>query len=127
MRMKTVELLERFGVHLPTLNSPVIELSGGQRQTIAISRLLLQDVRLVIMDEPMAALGVDEGRRVMELVGNMRDEGISIFIISHNLEHVFQIADRIAVLKNGKLVDVVETASTTRDAVIKMITFGSVH
>ena len=63
----------------------------------------------------------------MELVGNMRDEGISIFIISHNLEHVFQIADRIAVLKNGKLVDVVETASTTRDAVIKMITFGSVH
>ena len=79
------------------------------------------------MDEPMAALGVEEGRRVMELVDNMRDQGISIFIISHNLEHVFQIADRIAVLKNGRLVDVVETATTTRDAVIKMITFGSVH
>lgn len=127
MRSKTVELLERFGVHLSTLNSPVVQLSGGQRQSIAISRLLLQDVRLVIMDEPMAALGVDEGRRVLELVGKMRDQGISILIISHNLEHVFQIADRIAVLKNGKLVDVVETATTTRDAVIKMITFGSVH
>ena len=127
MRQKTVELLERFGVHLPTLNSPVIELSGGQRQTIAISRLLLQDVQLVIMDEPMAALGVEEGRRVMELVANMREEGISVFIISHNLEHVFQIADRIAVLKTGRLVDVVETANTTRDEVIKMITFGSVH
>ena len=105
----------------------MVKLSGGQRQSIAISRLLLQDVRLVIMDEPMAALGLDEGRRVMDLIGNMRDQGISIFIISHNLEHVFQIADRIAVLKNGRLVDVVETAATTRDAVIKMITFGSVH
>ena len=127
MRTETVKLLERFGVHLPTLNSPVIELSGGQRQTIAISRMLLQDVRLVIMDEPMAALGVDEGRRVMEMIANMRDQGISIFIISHNLEHVFQIADRIAVLKSGKLIDVVETATTSRDAVIRMITFGSVH
>ncbi len=127
MREKTVELLERFGVNLSTLNTPVVKLSGGQRQSIAISRLLLQDVRLVIMDEPMAALGLDEGKRVMQLVSNMRDQGISIFIISHNLEHVFQIADRIAVLKNGRLVDVVETAKTTRDAVIKMITFGSVH
>ena len=127
MRTETVKLLERFGVHLPTLNSPVIELSGGQRQTIAISRMLLQDVRLVIMDEPMAALGVDEGRRVMEMIANMRDQGISIFIISHNLEHVFQIADRIAVLKSGRLIDVVETATTSRDAVIRMITFGSVH
>ncbi len=127
MRAKTVELLERFGVNLSTLNTPVVKLSGGQRQSIAISRLLLQDVRLVIMDEPMAALGLDEGKRVMELVSNMRDQGISIFIISHNLEHVFQIADRIAVLKNGRLVDVVETAKTSRDAVIKMITFGSVY
>lgn len=125
MRAKTVELLERFGVNVSSLNKPVVKLSGGQRQSIAISRLLLQDVGLVIMDEPMAALGVDEGQRVMDLVSTMRDEGISIFIISHNLEHVFQIADRIAVLKNGRLVDVVETANTTRDAVIKMITFGS--
>ena len=127
MRAKTIELLERFGVHLPLLNEPVVRLSGGQRQTIAISRLLLQDVRLVIMDEPMAALGVEEGRRVLELVDNMRAQGISIFVISHNLEHVFQIADRIAVLKNGRLVDVVATSDTTRDAVVKMITFGSEH
>jgi len=125
MRARTIELLERFGVHLPVLNQPVVSLSGGQRQTIAISRLLLQEVRLLIMDEPMAALGVDEGRRVLELVSNMRDQGVSIFVVSHNLEHVFQIADRIAVLKNGRLVDVVSTAETTRDAVVKMITFGS--
>ena len=127
MRERTIELLDRFGVHLPRLNDPVSRLSGGQRQTIAISRLLLQDARLIIMDEPMAALGVEEGRRVLELVLNMRTEGISVIVISHNLEHVFQLADRIAVLKNGKLIGVVETASTTRDAVVRMITFGQMH
>jgi len=127
MREKTIELLERFGINLPLLNDPVVKLSGGQRQTVAISRLLLQDVSLVIMDEPMAALGVEEGRRVLDLVRNMRDQGLSIILISHNLEHVFQIANRIAVLKNGRLVDVVVTAEATRDTVVKMITFGSAH
>ena len=127
MRARTIELLERFNVQLPTLNDPVSKLSGGQRQTVAISRLLLQEMSLVIMDEPMAALGVEEGSRVLDLVTKMRDEGISILVISHNLEHVFQIADRIVVLKNGRLVDVVTTADTTRDAVVKMITFGSLE
>ena len=124
MRQRTIELLDRFGVHLPRLNDPVVRLSGGQRQTVAISRLLLQEVRLVIMDEPMAALGVEEGRRVLDLVRNMRERGISVIVISHNLEHVFQLADRIAVMKNGRLLSIVETASTTRDAVVRMITFG---
>ncbi|MGI9333728.1 MAG: ATP-binding cassette domain-containing protein [Gammaproteobacteria bacterium] len=127
MRERTIELLERFGVHLPRLNDPVLKLSGGQRQTVAISRLLLQEVRLVIMDEPMAALGVEEGRRVLELVRNMRAQGISVIVISHNLEHVFQLADRIAVMKNGRLIGVVEARSTTRDAVVRMITFGQLH
>ena len=126
MRQRTIELLDRFGIYLPRLNDPVVRLSGGQRQMIAISRLLLQEVRLMIMDEPMAALGVDEGARVLELVRNMRDRGISSIIISHNLEHVFQLADRIAVMKNGRLVSVSETVSTTREAIIRMITFGEV-
>ena len=124
MRQRTIELLDRFGIHLPRLNDPVIRLSGGQRQTVAISRLLLQEVRLVIMDEPMASLGVEEGRRVLELVRNMRERGISVIVISHNLEHVFQLADRVAVMKNGRLLDVVEAVATTREAVVRMITFG---
>ena len=127
MRERTIDLLARFGVDLPRLNEPVVKLSGGQRQTIAISRLLLQDVRLVIMDEPMAALGVEEGRRVLDLVGAMRERGVSVIVISHNLEHVFRLADRIAVMKNGRLIDVVETASTTRDEVVRLITFGRMH
>ena len=127
MRERTIELLARFGVDLPRLNEPVVKLSGGQRQTIAISRLLLKDVRLVIMDEPMAALGVEEGRRVLDLVGAMRERGVSVIVISHNLEHVFRLADRIAVMKNGRLIDVVETASTTRDEVVRLITFGRTH
>ncbi len=127
MRERTIELLQRFGINLPRLNDPVVKLSGGQRQTVAISRLLLQDVRLVIMDEPMAALGVEEGRRVLELVRNMREQGITVLVISHNLEHVFQLADRIAVMKNGRLVGVVRTAETSRDTIVRMITFGQLH
>ena len=125
MRRRTRSLLENFSIGLPTLNEPVRRLSGGQRQTIAISRLLLSEPRLLIMDEPMAALGVDEGQRVLDLVKRMRDSGLTILLISHNLEHVFMVADRIAVLKNGRLVGTVPVAEATREGVIGMITFGT--
>ena len=124
MREKTIELLQQFGVDLPKVNDAVVNLSGGQRQTVAISRLLLKNVKLVIMDEPMAALGVDEGSKVLKLIENMRSKNISVIVISHNLEHVFKLADRIAVMKNGKLVNIVDTSSASRESVVKMITFG---
>lgn len=124
MREKTIELLQQFGVDLPKVNDAVVNLSGGQRQTVAISRLLLKNVKLVIMDEPMAALGVDEGSKVLKLIENMKSNNISVIVISHNLEHVFKLANRIAVMKNGKLVNIVDTSSASRESVVKMITFG---
>ena len=99
-------------------------LSGGQRQTIAISRLLLQKVKLVILDEPMAALGVEEGRHVLKLIENMKSNNISIIVISHNLEHVFKLADRIAIMKNGEMINILNTSTTNRESVVKLITFG---
>lgn len=125
MRRKTHELLQHFSIGLPTLNEPVRRLSGGQRQTIAISRLLLAEPQLLIMDEPMAALGVDEGSKVLDLVVRLRERGMTVLIISHNLEHVFSIADRIAVMKNGSMVGVVSTSEVTREEVVGMITIGT--
>ena len=101
-----------------------ILLSGGQRQTIAISRLLLQKVKLVILDEPMAALGVEEGRHVLKLIEKMKSNNISIIVISHNLEHVFKLADRIAIMKNGEMINILNTSTTNRESVVKLITFG---
>jgi ABC-type sugar transport system ATPase subunit len=124
MRKQTLDLLERIGLKLPAIDDPVRSMSGGQRQSVAIARLLLEEVKLLIMDEPMAALGVDEGRKVLELIDSLRAKGLSVLIISHNLEHVFTVADRIAVMKNGTLVDVVETARVDHDQVVSMIVSG---
>lgn len=124
MRRRTTELMQKFGIGLPTLNEPVRSLSGGQRQVVAISRLLLGEPRLLIMDEPMAALGVDEGSKVLDLVVQLRKRGMSILMISHNLEHVFSIADRIAVMKNGRMVEIVSTSQVNREDVVAMITVG---
>lgn len=125
MRERTRKLLERFSISVPRLNEPVYRLSGGQRQTIAISRLLLGDPKMLIMDEPMAALGVEEGKRVLELIESLKREGIAVLVISHNLEHVFSIADRVTVLKNGRHVGTVKTGDVSREQVVAMITLGA--
>lgn len=127
MRRQTVELLRNFSIAMPKLNDPVRKLSGGQRQIIAISRLLLAEPQLLIMDEPMAALGIDEGSKVLQLVAKLRETGITTLIISHNLEHVFGLADRVAVMKNGAMVGVKRTDETTREEIVSMITIGALH
>ena len=99
-------------------------MSGGQRQAVAIARLLLNEVHLLIMDEPMAALGVDEGRKVLDLIVELRARGLTVLIISHNLEHVFSVADRICVMKNGSVVGVVDTAGASHDQIVRMIVSG---
>ena len=125
MRQRTLDLLQRIGASLPSIDRPVRAMSGGQRQAVAIARLLLNEVHLLIMDEPMAALGVDEGRKVLDLIVELRARGLTVLIISHNLEHVFSIADRICVMKNGNIVGVVETARASHDQIVRMIVSGS--
>lgn len=125
MRRRTIELLQRIGANLSSIDRPVRSMSGGQRQAVAIARLLLNEVHLLIMDEPMAALGVDEGRKVLDLIAELRTRGLTVLIISHNLEHVFSVADRICVMKNGKIVGVVETARASHDQIVRMIVSGA--
>jgi ABC-type sugar transport system ATPase subunit len=121
---RTQALLRELDIRLPFLDRPVSTMSGGQRQAVAISRLLLGDIKLIIMDEPMAALGVHEGQKVLDLILRLSSRGISFLIVSHNLEHVMSISKRIAVLKNGGLVGVVQTADTSRQAITSMIVHG---
>lgn len=124
MRARTEELLARIDLKLPSIDAKVRSMSGGQRQSVAIARLLLEKVGLLIMDEPMAALGVNEGEKVLQLIDSLRKQGLSTLIISHNLEHVFTIADRIAVMKSGRVVDVVETRNVEHDDIVSMIMTG---
>ncbi len=121
MMTKSVELLNELGVQLPFLKTKVRNLSGGQRQTIAIARCLLTRPTLLILDEPMAALAIGEERKVIALIRQLRSEGMPICIIVHNLEHVFAVSDRIAVLRRGKLVGIRTKEKTDKSEIIRLI------
>ncbi len=102
----------------------VESLSGGQRQSVAIARAVYFDARILIMDEPVAALGPAETAQVNELIQQLKEEGIGIFLISHELHDVFDLADRISVMLQGKLVGTVNKADVTMDEVLAMIIIG---
>ena len=114
--------LTGLSIQLPSLKEKVRHLSGGQRQAVAISRATGWGAKLIIMDEPTAALGVREGRQVLDLVKSLRAAGVSIILISHNVEHVFDVSDRIVVLRHGRRVASLTTAETTHEEVVKFIT-----
>jgi ABC-type sugar transport system ATPase subunit len=97
-------------------------LSGGQRQGIAVARSINQQGKMIIFDEPTAAMGVGESARVLKLIRSLGDEGFAVLIISHNLHHVFSISDRICVLRNGRLVKDFRTENTNPDQVVGFIT-----
>jgi D-xylose transport system ATP-binding protein len=107
------------------IKEPVKNLSGGQRQSVAIARALHFNARILIMDEPTAALGPHETRQVADLIRRLKTKGIGIFLISHDIHDVFDLADRISVMKNGKLVGTVRTADVTQDEVLGMIILGT--
>ena len=123
MRDKAAKLLkERLGIALGDIDQHAFNLSGGQRQAVAIGRALIQEtVRILILDEPTAALGPEETRRMLEVVQRLKGKEMGLIMISHQLEDVFELADRIMVLRNGRLAGVRTTADTTRHEVLGLI------
>ncbi|HEY8544657.1 MAG TPA: ATP-binding cassette domain-containing protein [Acidimicrobiales bacterium] len=122
MEREAGQLLDRLSVGIPNLRQPVAALSGGQRQSIAVARATLGAPKLVMLDEPTAALGVAQTRQVLELVRRLRDEGLAVVVISHNLVDVFAVADRIVVLRLGRRVASFRAADTTAEEVVAAIT-----
>lgn len=116
------EMLSRFVGRVPPLDQPVDSLSGGQRQIVAIARAGAWGSRLIIMDEPTAALGVAETRAVEEVIHGLRERGLTILVISHNLDQVFRITDRIWVLRRGDMIGTRETKRTQPEEIVSMIT-----
>jgi ABC-type sugar transport system ATPase subunit len=118
MDAEALKMIQRLGARIPSIHRPVGLFSGGQQQTIAIARALTFNPKLVIMDEPTAALAVREVESVLKLIRQMRDEGIAVILISHRLNDVMEVTDRIVVLRQGRIEADLETKKTQmRDVV----------
>ncbi len=117
--------LANAGTRIPSLRTKVEHLSGGQRQAIELNRFVHWGGRLVLLDEPFAALGVDQTRRGLEMIRKVAAQGIGVIIITHIMQQAFQVADRIVVIRQGVVAGDVETRKTSPDQVISMITGGN--
>jgi ABC-type sugar transport system ATPase subunit len=121
MYAEAEEVIGKLHIRIPSVHALVGSLSGGQRQAVAIGRTMAQNSRIIILDEPTAALGVEQQQFVLDLVRQLKAHGHSIIIISHNLLHVFTVADRITVLRGGRNVGVRVKTETNSDEIIKLI------
>ena len=121
MQDESAGILSRLEIHIPSLTEQIRNLSGGQRQAVAIARSIYWSARLMIMDEPTAALGVSEQRKVLMLVRTLRDQGVPVIIISHNMQDVFAVADRIVILRRGRKVAERFAAETTPDEIVSLM------
>jgi D-xylose transport system ATP-binding protein len=125
MEAKTAETLKSLSVTtIGSIRQPVASLSGGQRQSVAIGRAVMWNSRLVILDEPTAALGVAQTRQVLDLVRRLAEQGLAVVLISHNLHDIFEAADRITVLRLGRNAAVFDRRETTQQEVVHAITAG---
>jgi len=125
MEQRTAETLRSLSVTtIRSIRQPVASLSGGQRQSVAVAKAVQWNSKLVILDEPTAALGVAQTRQVLDLVKRLGEQGLSVVLISHNLHDVFEVADRITVLRLGRDVGVYEREQTTQQEVVQAITAG---
>lgn len=124
MRQETEKMLDRLGIRIPSLTSEVERMSGGQRQSIAIGRAVYFDAKILIMDEPTAALGMEETKLVIELIQELKKSGIGIFWISHDIHDVYAFTDRITILNGGRNVVTCPTTSCSQDEIVSMIISG---
>jgi len=122
MRDHAAEILGNVSVNVPSARALVRNLSGGQRQAVAIGRATAFGAGIVLMDEPTAALGVQETARVLAIIEELREQGITVVIVSHNLDQVLEISDRVAVMRRGQLVGIADAKATTGEELIAMIT-----
>ena len=125
MEFEAGKVIARLNPNFKNFLDPVLRMSGGQRQTIAIARALYFNARILIMDEPCAALGPAETRMVLDTIKRLKAEGIGIFLISHEMHDVFEVCERATVMKNGKLVGTVKIGDVTQDDVLEMIILGN--
>ena len=124
MEAQAREVMGRLNPHFSRFKEPVKALSGGQRQSVAIARTILFNARILIMDEPTASLGPQEAAQVGELIKRLKTSGLGILLISHSVHDVFDLADRICVMKNGRVVGTARIADVSKDEVLGMIIAG---
>ncbi|MDX6332474.1 MAG: D-xylose transport system ATP-binding protein [Streptomycetaceae bacterium] len=119
---RALTLLDTLSIRIPSVRIPIASLSGGQRQTVAIARSLVGEPKVVILDEPTAALGVEQTAQVLDLVERLRDRGLGVILISHNMADVKAVADRVAVLRLGSNNGVFSVRDTSQETIISAIT-----
>jgi D-xylose transport system ATP-binding protein len=124
MEDQTRKVMGRLNPNFKAFKKPVVSLSGGQRQAVAIARAIYFNARILIMDEPTAALGPGETAQVRNLIKQLKAEGIAIFLVSHDIHDVFDLSERISVMYHGRIVDTVNKSDVTTDEVLGMIILG---
>ena len=122
MRRRAVVAFKDLGVELPDVTAPVVSLSGGQRQSVAVARAVAYASKIIFMDEPTAALGVVQRERVLDNIRRVRDHGISVVLISHNMPEVLSVSDRVEVLRLGRRVARYRASETTIDQLVGAMT-----
>lgn len=126
MRAEASTALDELDIHIPSLKQRLVNLSGGQRQAVAIARAMYWNAKLVIMDEPTAALGVPEQRKVLALIRSLREQNIPVILISHTMHDVMAVADRMVVMRRGRIVANIPRADATEELIVRHIV-GSVE
>jgi len=122
MERRALGVLGRLSVRIPNVRTPIAALSGGQRQSVAVARSVMWNARIVLLDEPTAALGVAQTRQVLDLIKTLRSQGLGVVVISHNLADVFEVCDRIVVLYLGRRVASLDVRNVNREQVVAAIT-----